>query len=175
VRKPTTYSLIVIALALVATASIVGVLLIPLRPRAAAASISANIPLLRIDPRFGSAAFYVTNNEPHGIRLACLEVQVPTNGGWKTVSKKTSRLIDPTAPNDDWSGYLESGMYRKIYVDPAERWPWRVCVTYLVERRGLLMLLSDIEIALRRRSLSQWGRWHSWGGAKQVVSQEIPQ
>jgi hypothetical protein len=93
----------------------------------------------------GAALFYVTNAESRAINLACLEVQVRASGDWKTVSKKTSAILDRTGLRTyEWSGKLAAGQYRAIYVEPPTNGPWRISLTYLKEAGELRSRLAKI-------------------------------
>ena len=117
----------------------------------------------------GPVILYVTNAESRAINLACLEVQVRGSDRWKTVSKKTSAILDRTGLKTyEWSGKLAAGQYRAVYVEAPTNGPWRISMTYLKEAGELRSLVAKI--------LSSRGGVTLFDTARhQVLSPEITQ
>jgi len=70
---------------------------------------------------------------------------------------------------------LEPGEYRRIWLSSIGDAPWRVCVTYQPERRGLnaWLVCAKTAWATRRLCKSVW-RGRVFSGVEQAVSREIP-
>lgn len=161
-RKLRATHAIVAALTVVIAALIAELLLLPPPKQAVSIALSGN-------SGSGSATFYVTNRESRAIFLACVEVQIRSNGAWKTFSKKTSAILDRTAGKTYvWSGKLAAGNYRAVSVDPPANGAWRVSLTYLAEVGGLTTRLA------RLLSSTAGGTWYSQA-RHQVLSQEMAQ
>jgi hypothetical protein len=127
---------------------------------------------------FQAAGFYVTNCGNGAILLQQVEVQTGEEASWKTVSRKPPEVqpeSDPGSSLVNYTPHLEAGEHRKIVVEWPEDRPWRVCIFYAPERKGLDALAIKTRIAWLTRSLSHW-RGRVWGGPdelRQVISQEI--
>jgi len=127
---------------------------------------------------YRAAGFYVKNRRHQAIFLQQVQVQIGADGGWKTISEgqiAVSPVLEAGASNINFSPFLEAGDHRKIVVEWPEDRPWRVCIAYAPERRGLSALTTKAWMAWRNRSMSHW-RGRVWGrldGIDQVISNEI--
>jgi hypothetical protein len=130
----------------------------------------------------GTVLFYVTNGEPRLVHLACLEVQVTSSNGWKTISTEQSAMFNPGAPSYQWAGGLLAGSYRTFYVQPPVEGRWRVRLTYLRQERGLYSFLVRAETLIGRLRgpftwsslfLSSRGNIFRLADQHQVLSQEF--
>jgi hypothetical protein len=122
-----------------------------------------------------SAGFYVTNSGHLAILLNLVQIQVAVDGGWKTLSEgqvQISRVLEAGTSQINISPLLESGDQRKIVVEWPEEPPWRVCITYSREEKGLKALTSKARFAWRTRSTSFLGA-RFWGRSEQVTSEEV--
>lgn len=120
------------------------------------------------------AVFFVTNNGQHAVELVRLEVQVASNHNWTTLSRQTSRFIDPSAPNRDWAGSLGRREVRRIRCDAPDQGPWRVCVDYGTELRGVDGLFARLRTAWATRSSRPFNGGQVFGGElARAVSPEI--
>jgi hypothetical protein len=170
-RKPT-ITFLFLGLAAVVGIPIISILTGLWSPRASTVSVS---PSISFDGVNSEAAFYVTNSGRHAIVLARYQVQSVAKGTWKTLSETTSRRFDPTGRLFDFSDTLEPGEYRRISLSSTGDAPWRVCVTYQPERRGIYALVVCAKTAWATRSVSRsvW-RGRVFHGVEQAFSREIP-
>jgi hypothetical protein len=169
-RKPTVRFLCIGAVGVFAF-SILSILTGIWWPRASPVSVS---PSTSFDGANSYGVFFVTNGGNDAIVLASYQVQAVANGSWNTVSETTSRRCDPSGRLFDFSDTLQPGEYRRISLSSSGHAPWRVCVTYQPQRRGLNALLVCAKTAWATRSLSRsvW-RGPVFHGMEQAVSQEI--
>jgi hypothetical protein len=161
VRKPAIIVLLVVALAIGLALARLGA------TRGPAVSVS---PAAITTDRM--AAFYVTNSERHAVLLMRLDVQVPDKDNWKTLSQEQSIHTGGTGRDNYWSGPLEPGQYRQIWLYGPEKGPWRACVVYSPELRGVEGLMTRIRFGLLTGSLPNFRR-RGYYGMQQVVSREI--
>jgi hypothetical protein len=163
---------------------VVGVSLVTPARKASGLTICPDRSVLERNGDPGAVTFYVTNAEPVMVHLACLEVQVTSSNGWKTISTERAAMFNPGAPSYPWAGGLLAGSYRTVYVQPPLEGRWRVRLTYLRQERGLYSflvrttaLVSRLSGAFTWSSLFQWSRGNVYRLAdqRQVVSQEFSQ
>lgn len=135
------------------------------------------------------AGFRVTNSGPHSVLMHQVRIQSAVDGSWKTLSEKPpefSTLFDAPLLKDAngvitnmhilHDTILAPGEHRRIVVDWPEDRPWRVCILFVPEMRGVDALLAKTQMAWQRRTMRHWtGRYY--GGSakdlKQAVSEEI--
>jgi hypothetical protein len=81
-------------------------------------------------------------------------------------------VLEAGSSQFSFSPVLETGEHRKIVVPWPEERPWRVCVFYVPEHKGLNALTAKARIAWRTRTMSYW-RGKVWGGSERVVIKEV--
>jgi len=126
-----------------------------------------------------AAGFYITNSGRQAILLQQVQVQTAADGAWKTLSEmqpEFSRVLEPGATQTNLSPVLEAGERRKIVVQWPEERPWRVCVVYLREHKGIREIAVKARFAWRTRKMP-W-RSNMWSGrvfdgSDQVASEEV--
>jgi flagellar basal body-associated protein FliL len=127
-------------------------------------------------PAFRAAGFYVTNSGRQAILLFKVQVQVAVKDRWKTVSEKqvefSPKIEAGVSPSVHFSGILEVGEYRKMIVEWPEEKPWRVCILYFREKKGLDLLTARARLAWRTRSMAQW-RGRVYDDSAQIISENV--
>jgi hypothetical protein len=122
-----------------------------------------------------AAGFYITNSGRQAILLQQVQVQTAVDGVWTTLSEKQpefSRVLEPGAKEINLLPFLEAGERRKMIVEWPDERPWRLCLIYAHERKGISALTAKSRFAWQTRSMRYW-RGRVWGGADQVYSQEV--
>ena len=129
---------------------------------------------------YRAAGFYVTNCTHHAILMRRVQVEAADDGNWKTVSENNpdaSRILEPGSSSFTLSPVLEAGEHRKIVVEWPEEPPWRVCLFYGQEQKGVKALMAKARLAwvAHPKEIWQVAYWRTrvWGGAGQVTSREV--
>ncbi len=127
-----------------------------------------------------AAGFYVTNCGRQAIMMRQVRVQTAGSGGWKTLSERppqVSLVLEPGAAQINFSPVLEAGQHRKVVVQWPEEQPWRVCLIYAPELKGLKLLGARVRLAWRLRNTPSFrgSVWRSrlWGGPERVINKEV--
>ena len=109
----------------------------------------------------GQATFRFYNDGARAVFLSWLIVEANTPSGWRMVGKMEPR--DPRV--------VDCGKSTDLLVSvPADAGRWRVSVVYGNENRGPALLLTRVDLAIRRRSLSVWHSVGVFTGSSTVVS-----
>jgi hypothetical protein len=126
-------------------------------------------------PSSRTAGFYVTNNSHQAILLLHTQVQKAVDSGWKTLTEseiEVSHELEAGASGVNFSQLLEAGEHRKILVEWPYGRPWRVCITYVRELRGLNAVILKGRTAWRTRSTSPLRQGRVFG-SEQVITKEV--
>ena|ERR1041384_5793543 len=125
---------------------------------------------------YRAAGFYVTNCGHRTVMLYKVQVQVAQEEGWKTLSDKQvtfSQVLEAgVSPQAMFSSELKVGEHRKIVVEWPEEKPWRLCLFYFREQKGLGSLTAKARYAWRTRSMSHW-RGSMFGDLDQIISKNV--